>query len=227
MYIEKGDIMRVAIFDFDGTLYKQETFQLMMDHLKKHPQYHIYYGQFFRSILPRFIAYKLKLYPESRMKERSMQIYMNALRQLSKQEISNYFAEIAEIMQQGFNEKVVEKFRKHQKDNVYTMLVSGAFTTLLELAVEKYPFDQIIGTVIPFNGQSLTDSKTIYHIQGERKTEKIYQALNDQSIDWENSYAYGDSYSDLPVLQMVGHPIAVQPDKRLYNIAKQNNWQIL
>ena len=34
---EKVIGMRVAIFDFDGTLYSKETFQLLMDHLKSHP----------------------------------------------------------------------------------------------------------------------------------------------------------------------------------------------
>jgi|SRR5690625_493704 len=219
--------MRVAIFDFDGTLYKRETFQLLMNYLKKHPEYNKYYGRFFRSILPRFIAYKLKLYPESRMKERSMQIYINALQHLSKQQILTFFAEIAEIMQDDFNHKVVEKLKQHNKDNVYTMLVSGAFIPLLEPAVANYEFDQIIGTAIPFNDDTFDQTTPIFHIQGERKKDKIFDALKDHSIDWENSYAYGDSYSDLPVLQLVGNPVAVQPDNELLTLAKRKNWHII
>src|SRR5690625_3466832 len=162
--------MRVAIFDFDGTLYKQETFQLMMDHLKNHPQYNKYYGPFFRTILPRFFAYKLKLYPESRMKERSMQIYINALKHLSKQEMNTYFQEIAQQMQKDFNERVIEKLKEHQRNNVYTMLVSGAFVPLLEAATETFQFDQMIGTKIPFQDDTFDDTTQIFHIQGERKT---------------------------------------------------------
>src|SRR5690625_2771749 len=178
--------MRVAIFDFDGTLYKQETFQLLMNHLKKHPKYNKYYGKFFRTILPRYIAYKLKLYPESRMKERSMQIYINALQDLSKQQMSDFFIEIAENMQNDFNDKVVERLKQHQQDNVYTMHVSGAYIQLLEPAVASYKFDQIIGTAIPFNDDTLDKATPIFHIQGERKTDRIFQALQDHSIDWEN-----------------------------------------
>lgn len=219
--------MRVAIFDFDGTLYKQETFQLMMDFFKKHPQYNKYYRPFYRAILPRFLAYKMKLYPEPRMKERSMEIYINALRQLSKTEINTFFHDMAQQMQDDFNELVVKKLQEHRKNNVYTMLVSGAFVPLLEAVTQSFHFDQIIGTEVPFHKNAFDETTPIFHIQGQRKTDKILQALKNHTIDWDNSYAYGDSYSDLPVLQLVGHPIAVDPDDQLRTHAKRHGWQIL
>ena len=44
--------MRVAIFDFDGTIYAEETFTLLMKHLKEHPIYHSSYKRFYRAIAP-------------------------------------------------------------------------------------------------------------------------------------------------------------------------------
>jgi len=220
-------MMRVAIFDFDGTLYEKETFQLLMDHLKTHPTYHTAYGGFFRSILPRYLSYKLKLYPESRMKERSMQIYIRALEHLSKKELKTYFAEAAEKMQAHFNDNVIKKLEQHVENRDHVMLVSGAFTPLLTSVTKNFHFDTIIGTDIPFNEQSIDTTKTIYHIQGERKNKKIFEALQGQAVDWNNSYAYGDSYSDLPVLQLVGNPVAVQPDNRLHTVAQEQGWDII
>lgn len=219
--------MRVAIFDFDGTLYEKETFQLLMDHLKTHPTYHTKYGRFFRSILPRYLSYKLKIYPEKRMKERSMQIYIRALEQLSKDELQTYFAEIAQKMQAHFNPNVMAKLEEHVENRDHVMLVSGAFTPLLTVVSKNFHVDTIIGTDIPFNGQSMDTTKAIYHIQGERKNEKILETLREYEVDWDNSYAYGDSYSDLPVLKLVGHPVAVQPDDRLHTYAQQKGWEII
>ncbi|MFJ5769666.1 HAD family hydrolase [Psychrobacillus sp. NPDC093180] len=72
------------------------------------------------------------------------------------------------------------------------------------------------------------DTKTfIDHVNGTRKTEHILQALEGQPIDWENSYAYGDSFSDLPVLELVGNPIAVKPEEKLLNVAKERGWEII
>ena len=47
------------------------------------------------------------------------------------------------------------------------------------------------------------------------------------NISLENSYAYGDHITDLPVLNMVGNPVAVNPTNKLEVVAIQKNWEIL
>ncbi|MFS0688380.1 HAD-IB family hydrolase [Sporosarcina sp. 179-K 8C2 HS] len=220
--------MKVAIFDFDGTLYAKETFQLLMDHLKHHPTYSTKYKSFFREILPIYIGYKVKVVPEAKMRERSMQIYAKALHTLSKTELERYFDEMKIIMQQDLNEEVVARVRQHLSDGMHVMLVSGAYTPLLHAVTDGIVFDTVIGTDIPFTADGTFDNHTkIYHIQGKRKTEMIMKSLQGKQIDWENSFAYGDSYSDLPVLELVGNPVAVKPEERLKRIALERNWTIL
>jgi hypothetical protein len=41
------------------------------------------------------------------------------------------------------------------------------------------------------------------------------------------SYAYSDSESDLPMLRIVGHPVAVNPDQELARVARKEGWEIL
>lgn len=219
--------MRVAIFDFDGTLYKEETYQLLMDHLKDHPLYRKRYAKFMREILPPYLASKAKMYPTDKMRARSMQVYLNALHQLTVEEADIYFEQIAQKMRVDFNEIIVDQLLKHAQDDVYIMLVSGAYTPLLHTAVQGLPIDTIIGTDIPVANGKITAKSPIYHIQGTRKNEKVQQFLQGQTIDWENSFAYGDSYSDLSVLSLVGNPVAVQPDDKLKKIAKRRGWDIL
>lgn len=220
-------IMRVAIFDFDGTLYAQETFPLLMDHLKNHPNYHKKYRKFFRKVLPIYSAYKLRLYPEGKMKERLMQIYLSVLDDLSEDELRLYFKEIAEKMKKDFNLSVVSRLENHVADHVYTMIVSGAYTLLLDAATNTFKFNQTIGTDIPFHKKRIDQTVPLFHIQGMRKNVKILDALKGKKIDWENSFAYGDSYSDLPVLELVGNPVAVQPDPQLKTIAQERQWEIM
>ncbi|MFS0574696.1 HAD-IB family hydrolase [Sporosarcina sp. 179-K 3D1 HS] len=220
--------MRVAIFDFDGTLYSSETFQLLMNHLKHHPIHKSRYKSFFRSILPPYIGYKMKLVPESKMRERSMQIYLDSLKALSKQELEDYFAELTDSVKRGFNKEITQRLQQHIQDNVQVMLVSGAYTPLLQAVTRDLHFDEIIGTDIEFTKDEHIDFSTpLFHVQGPRKTEKIKAALHGKPIDWENSFAYGDSLSDLPVLDLVGNPVAVNPESRLKTIAEQRNWEII
>lgn len=220
-------MMRVAIFDFDGTLYAKETFQVLMDHLKKHPVYHTKYKRFLRAILPPYIGYKLGIYPEKKMKEHSMRFYLDVFDQFSTNELDTYFEEVAEKMRKDFNPLVLSKMEEHVANNVHVMLVSGAYTPLLYSVTKGLPFDKIIGTDIPIKKQKIDSKTPIFHVNGPRKNEKILEALDGKEIDWANSFAYGDSYSDLSVLGLVGNPVAVQPDSRLRSIAEKRVWEII
>lgn len=219
--------MRVAIFDFDGTLYSKETFQLMMDHLKNHPVHSKRYRQFYRAIMPPYIGSKLKIVSVRKMRERSVQAYLAALKSFTKEETESYFTEIADKMHNDFNPKVVERLKDHVAKGDYVMLVSGAFTPLLHSVTVKLPIQTIIGTEIPYTNSVLDHQAKIDHIQGQLKTQKIQEVLAGKEIDWANSFAYGDSHSDLPVLELVGHPVAVQPESRLRTVAEQRNWEII
>ena len=46
-------------------------------------------------------------------------------------------------------------------------------------------------------------------------------------VEWSSSYAYADSYTDLPLLERVGHPVATYPDSRLAAHALEHEWEIL
>ena len=48
-----------------------------------------------------------------------------------------------------------------------------------------------------------------------------------EGYDLEHSYAYSDSVTDVPMLEAVGHPHAVNPDRELRRIASSNGWPVL
>lgn len=219
--------MRVAIFDFDGTLYPQETYTLMMNYLKEHPVHSSKYKKFYKALMKPYLAYKMKLYPEGKMKAKSMQIYLNALKDLSQDELEAYFIEMSHGMSKDLNQTVVERLKKHLIDGDHVLVVSGAFTTMLNEVTKEYAVHQVIGTEIPYSNGSLDTANEIFHIQGIRKNMMIDQALDGYDIDWENSTAYGDSISDISVLELVGNPVAVRPENRLRTIAEERKWEIL
>lgn len=219
--------MRVAIFDFDGTLYPQETYTVMMNYLKEHPVHSSKYKKFYKALMKPYLAYKMKLYPEGKMKAKSMQLYLNALKDLSQEELEEYFIEMSNGMSKDLNQTVVERLKKHLIDGDHVLVVSGAFTTMLNEVTKEYAVHQVIGTEIPYSNGSLDTEKEIFHIQGIRKNMMIDQALDGYDIDWENSTAYGDSISDISVLELVGNPVAVRPENRLRSIAEERKWEIL
>ena len=62
---------------------------------------------------------------------------------------------------------------------------------------------------------------------GPGKVEAINEVANWEHYDLERCYAYSDSASDLPMLEAVGHPVAVNPDRPLEAVARQRGWPIV
>ena len=220
-------MMKLAIFDFDGTIYENETFSLLMNHLKEHPVYGNHYAKFYRSALLPYIGYKIKLYPEEKMKKRLMQNYLQVLDGLSKKEITLFFTEIAGEMKTDLNKHVLSRMKEHKDNGFHIMIVSGAFTPLLESIAKDFPVDTIIGTDIPIQNGLYDANKEITHVHAERKTDVVYEYVDPKTVNWGECYAYGDSFSDLSILSLVGNPVAVRPDERLLTVAKQKGWEII
>ena len=61
----------------------------------------------------------------------------------------------------------------------------------------------------------------------EGKARAIGELAEREGIDLSASYAYSDSESDLPMLRAVGHPVAVNPDRELEAVAREEGWQIV
>jgi HAD superfamily hydrolase (TIGR01490 family) len=61
----------------------------------------------------------------------------------------------------------------------------------------------------------------------EGKAEAIRQVATDRGLDLGASYAYSDSESDLPMLRAVGHPVAVNPDRALERVAREEGWEVM
>lgn len=64
-------------------------------------------------------------------------------------------------------------------------------------------------------------------VYGIGKVEAISKLAADRGYDLRASYAYSDSISDLPMLEMVGHPVAVNPDGDLEDIAHDRGWPVV
>ena len=64
-------------------------------------------------------------------------------------------------------------------------------------------------------------------LHGALKAKAIKKLSRERGISLKKSYAYSDSFNDLPMLGRVGHPVAVNPDKQLLKYAELTGWKIL
>lgn len=219
--------MKIALFDFDGTLYPHETFNVLIERLKNHPEYKKNYKRFILRFAPSYFGYKLKLVPKLKMQNKAVESYMLSFKGHKRTEIEAFFQEVADDMADDLRESLLETIRDLKERQYYVMLVSGAFMPLLNALFKESLFDEIIGTEVHYNGEIYDHKSNVERVHSGRKIVVIKDHFKDQAVDWLNSHAYSDSYSDIQMLELVGHPFAVAPDEELKAAAAKNNWKII
>lgn len=218
--------MKVALFDFDGTLYPHETFTILVERLKNHPRFKKNYRRFVRNFAPFYIGYKLRLIKKTKMQHKAMEYYIRSFKHNSKHEIEQFFSDVARDMAGELRDSLVRKIRQLQKDHYYIMLISGAFVPLLEAVFKGFNIDCIVGSEVRYKDDRLDYKSQFERVHADRKIDIIRNHFKGSEIDWKSSEAYSDSYSDLKMLELVGRPVAVKPDPELLAVASKNNWTI-
>ena len=109
--------MKVALFDFDGTLYPHETFETLRAHLKKHPKYKKNYKHFVRYFAPTYFGYKMKMVPKIKMQHRALESYILSFKGYSKREIDEFFSDVAASMSNEIRTSLLEKIQQLKQDN--------------------------------------------------------------------------------------------------------------
>jgi len=86
--------------------------------------------------------------------------------------------------------------------------------------------DRVIATRMAIEDGCYT-GRIEYYAYGENKAIAVRGLAADQGYRLERCFAYSDSVTDLPMLEVVGHPVAVNPDKALRREATAREWEIL
>lgn len=86
--------------------------------------------------------------------------------------------------------------------------------------------DDVIATRSAVDEEGRYTGDLELYAYGPGKAEAMQAMADEEGIDLESSYAYSDSITDLPMLEAVGHPVAVNPDSELRAIAMERGWPI-
>lgn len=117
--------------------------------------------------------------------------------------------------------QLVEKSRAAGHDVV---LVSGALEVVLEQAAKYLGAQEVIGNRLEMKDGIATGKLLKPVVAGPEKARLIREHAKAKGYDLAECFAFSDSYSDVPMLSVVGHPAAVNPDKRLALLAKAYSW---
>jgi fatty acyl-CoA reductase len=118
----------------------------------------------------------------------------------------------------------LQQLRDHKAAGHRVVLLSGALDFLLE-PMKDLADDVLCSTLAQENG-TYTGELTGAPVAGEARARMLASFARRRGLDLSRSYAYADSISDLPMLEAVGNPVAVNPDRRLGTAAKHRGWRV-
>jgi HAD superfamily hydrolase (TIGR01490 family) len=116
---------------------------------------------------------------------------------------------------------------RHRQAGRDTYIVSAAPQEIVEPLAHSLGMTSGIGTRSKVLDGRYTGELDGPFCYGEGKVEAMIEIANWNGYDLAQCYAYSDSASDLPMLEAVGHPVAVNPDARLERHARRHGWPIV
>lgn len=214
----------IAVFDIDGTFFRSSLFLesvLELDAMGAIPH------ELITELEPHKIAWQTR---------DSQDAYNDYMRTLCSAFDNKY---ITKIRLQDFL-KALKKAAENKQKYVYTytrelakklrmqgytlVAISGSPQVAVEQFAKPYGFEVFRGMIFDHDGQNLT---RVLHIPDKDKSIDLRDILQKHGFTLKDSVGVGDTAGDIPVLSMVEHPIAFNPNRQLFEHAKQNGWEIV
>jgi putative phosphoserine phosphatase/1-acylglycerol-3-phosphate O-acyltransferase len=211
----------IAFYDLDHTILDgNSATHLVMEARKRG----VMSEKQFRHAVWLSILYKLKFGDPSRMINRML----SWLKGLREEEIFELAREIFHSnIKDTIRPVILETIHQHRANNGAIVLLSSATTPICQPVSQHMKLDEIICTRLESRDGVLTGHTSGKLVYGPEKKVRMLDYCQETGTDPQNAWYYGDSHTDRYVMEGVGHPVAVFPDKRLLNIARRNNWSIL
>lgn len=219
--------MKLAVFDFDGTLLIKDTLPSLGTEWIRQGHSRLRYASVWVSVIPVLFGYKINRISREAMKEQAFRCFNRIYNNMTRQEIEKFFRLAYPYLKKNFNHSVIAEIQLAQQQDFHCVLVSGSYIELLRIVAEDLGIDTSLGAQLAIQNDVYNDTGKTPFVDGLSKQRMLLEHFARCDVDWEASRAYGDSYTDIYIMEMVGEKIAVRPDAQLLAHAKKHNWKIL
>ncbi len=114
----------------------------------------------------------------------------------------------------------------HRRAGRRVVVVSASPEEIVRPLCRHLGIDDVIATRSGVDDEGRYTGEIELYAYGEGKAGAIRSLAEELEIDLADSYAYSDSVTDLPMLELVGHPVVVNPDSNLAAVAEERGWEI-
>lgn len=214
---------KFAVFDIDGTLIRWQLFHAIVHSLGK--QGYILRGTHEKIHAARMVWKNRETDAGFRAYEKVLvEAYLQALTSVDP---TDYLRIVEEVFHEykdqtyAYTRRLVQQLKQQ---GYLLFAVSGSQAEIVSRLAQYHGFDAAIGAeFVQSDGVFTGEVITPVH----NKKAALTQLVHQHGATFAGSYAVGDSPSDAAMLEMVEHPIAFNPDRDLFELAKKAGWDIV
>jgi HAD superfamily hydrolase (TIGR01490 family) len=215
---------QVAFFDVDNTLLQGSTIFLLGRGMYKR-------GFFTRKEISHFflinLLYLFKGTEDKGVIEKVQEAACNFIRGHKVDDLEQLGSEVYdEFVSPALWQGAINIAQEHLNAGREVWLVTASPQDMASLMANRLGFSGALGTCAKVENGVYTGEIEGSLLHGVMKKTAVEKLAAERNFDLKNSYAYSDSHHDLPLLNSVGNPAAINPDGLLYLAAKEKHWPI-
>jgi len=132
-----------------------------------------------------------------------------------------------EVIEPIVYEEAIELIRGHREAGRRVVIVSASPIEIVAPLAGYLGVDDFIATRAELDDEGRYTGEVEFYSYGPFKVDAMQELASLHEIDLSSSYAYSDSATDLPMLEAVGHPVVVNPDRDLLRTAEARDWEVM
>lgn len=221
--------MIVALFDIEGTLYTNPMGRGFIHYASSNGRRlraFVYYA----SLMPKYYLSKLDITSEETLNRTAIARMPWLIQGYDLQQAETAFDWVANrfILPSG-RESVLKLWDHHRQLGHLLVIASGGLAPCVQRIGSHLHAAGTVGTEVLVRNGRYSGRVGSPVVVGQEKAARTLQLVSQLAVevDWPASYAYADSIHDLPFLELVGHPVAVHPDRELDRMARERGWQVI
>ena len=215
------DFAYTAFYDLDHTILDGNSATHLIQEARKRG---VMTERQYRQAVWLSILYKLNIGEPTRLIGRMLS-WLKGLKEASIMKLSQEIFD--NIIKETIRPEILETIREHRANNAAVILLSSATTPICQPVTRFMDLDDMICTQLEAENGILTGYTRDKLVYGPEKKVRMLAFCREKEYNPREAWYYGDSHTDKYVMEAVGFPVAVSPDKKLLKIANRHNWPIL
>lgn len=214
--------MALAIFDLDNTLLRGDSDYLWgmylidkgaVDEESHQRENERFYQEYLKGQIDIMAFLRFQLAPLAR-------IPLSELLQMREEYIENFIKPI-------ITEQALELVDKHRQQGDVLLIITATNDFVTRPIADLFGIDDLIATNAELKNNQYTGAVSGTPCFQKGKISRLREWLDETGHDMQGSWFYSDSHNDLPLLQEVDNPVAVNPDPTLAEYAQRAGWKVL